>query len=249
MPRTYSQKRLIQGIYEGEYSKYALPEFLFEFTFEELIESVEKGFGGGTGDFLEGTTKEELANSFRLNINTFGGAKTFQEVDEMTKFLFNEKGFKLPFKEFMDIAKPLDDVFNKSWLKTELDTSFGQSQSAEQWVRFDEDKDIFPLLQYQTADDERVRHSHAQWDNLIFPVDHPFWDTRNPLNGYNCRCRVIQLSEGKASKYKGVESNKEKVFADNAGKSGKIFTDKHPYYKVKKEDQPLTKNNFGLGFK
>lgn len=243
----YSQNRIIEGVYSGEYSKYKLPEELFLYTYENLMSEVKKGFGEDV-EFEPGSTREKLFDDFNFNVNTFSGAKTFQEISDMSKFVFDEKGFKISFKQFKELAKPLDDTFNKVWLRTERDTSFGQAQSAESWLQYDAEKEIFPYLKYQTVDDERVRHDHAAWDNLVFPVEHEFWDTRMPLNGYNCRCRVIQLTEGETSSLKGVPKNEEKEFENNAGKTGEIFTSKHPYYKVKKEDLPLTKNNFGLGF-
>jgi len=244
---TYSQKKLLAGIFSGDYSKFNLPDFLFLFTFEELLEEVNKGFGEASA-FAEGSVRRGYADAFRFNMNTFSGAKTFQEVNNLSRLVFTEEGFKRPFAEFRELAAPVDDTYNKTWLKTEQDTTFGPAQGAEHWVEIEEDKEILPFLQYQTADDERVRHEHAQWDNLTFPVDHEFWDTRMPVNDFNCRCRVIQLSEGKTSKLKGVPENSSSVFNNNVGKTREIFTESHPYYKVSAEDQPLTKNNFGLGF-
>ena len=246
MAKTYSQKGLIEGIHAGEYSKFNLPRDLFEFTYNELVEEVEKVFGEKIS-FPEDDEREEIVKSLKANLAQFSGAKTFTEVNEISKFLFDSEGFKLSFKDFQEIVKPIDDKFNKVWLKTEQDTSFGQSQSADSWLQYEKEKDIFPLLKYQTADDERVRHEHAAWDNKVFPVDHEFWDTRMPLNGYNCRCRVIQLREGKESTFKGVQENTDKQFQKNPGKSGEIFTKKHPYFKVKRGDKNLTRNNYGLG--
>lgn len=246
MAKTYSQKELIEGIYSGEYSKFNLPRDLYEFTYNELVREVEKVFGKKV-EFPEDGDREEIVKQLKTNLAQFSGAKTFTEVNEISKFLFDSEGFKLPFKDFQEIVKPIDDKFNKVWLKTEQDTSFGQSQSADSWLQYDKEKDIFPLLKYQTAEDERVRHEHAEWDNKVFPVDHPFWDTRMPLNGYNCRCRVIQLRSGKQSTFKGVQENTDKQFQKNPGKSGEIFTKNHPYFKVKRGDKNLTRNNYGLG--
>jgi len=246
MVKTYSQKDLIEGIHSGKYSKFNLPRDLFEFTYNELVEEVEKVFGKGV-EFPEDEAREEIVRSLKANIAQFSGAKTFTEVNEISKFLFDSEGFKLPFKDFQEIVKPIDDKFNKVWLKTEQDTSFGQSQSADSWLQYDKEKELFPFLQYQTADDERVRHEHAAWDNLIFPVDHEFWNSRMPLNGYNCRCRVIQLRSGEQSTFKGVQENTDKLFQKNPGKSGEIFTKNHPYFKVKRGDKNLTRNNYGFG--
>lgn len=43
-------------------------------------------------------------------------------------------------------------------------------------------------FRYVTAGDHRVRHNHAKWHGVILPVDHPFWLTHFPPNGFNCRC-------------------------------------------------------------
>ena len=245
----YSQKRLLDDIYSGKVSKFNLPGYLFEYTFEALSDEVNKVFDKKPDlpDAPESIKRKEVVSALNANIARFSGAKTFQEVNDISKFLFDDKGFKMPFKQFEEIAKPVDDIYNKTWLKTEQDTSFGQAQSADSWLQYEDEEEIFPLLQYQTSDDERVRHDHAAWDNLIYPVGHSFWDTRMPLNGYNCRCRVIQLREGEESSTKGVPKNEDKPFQNNAGKTGEVFTDKHPYFKVKKKDQPLTRDNFGLG--
>jgi hypothetical protein len=46
-----------------------------------------------------------------------------------------------------------------------------------------------------TLDDAKVRRDHAQWHNLVLPVDDPFWTTRMPQNAYRCRCYVRQVSQ------------------------------------------------------
>lgn len=50
-------------------------------------------------------------------------------------------------------------------------------------------------MRYITKRDERVRASHAAWDNLTLPVDDPFWQTHWPPNGWRCRCRVNNMTQ------------------------------------------------------
>ena len=52
-----------------------------------------------------------------------------------------------------------------------------------------------PYLLYLTAGDSRVREDHARWNYLLLPVDHPFWNTHYPPNGWNCRCKVVSVNE------------------------------------------------------
>ncbi len=51
----------------------------------------------------------------------------------------------------------------------------------------------FPFWQYQTADDDRVRDSHAVLDGLVLPADSPFWEKHFPPWDWGCRCQVIPL--------------------------------------------------------
>jgi SPP1 gp7 family putative phage head morphogenesis protein len=50
-----------------------------------------------------------------------------------------------------------------------------------------------PYLRYSAILDDRVRPQHAAWHGTILPLDHPWWQTHYPPNGWNCRCKAIQL--------------------------------------------------------
>jgi len=43
--------------------------------------------------------------------------------------------------------------------------------------------------------DRRTRQTHLAVDGLVYPHDHPFWQTWYPPNGFACRCVVVTLSE------------------------------------------------------
>lgn len=238
MALTQSQlDKIFKGIHSGSIDLDNLPDELSAFTYGELIRFVETGFG--KLDSALKTTKMEL---YQGNISAFSGAKTFQEVKDLSNFVFTPDGAKRPFKEFKEFAGQINDKYNKVWLKTEQDTAFGVAQGADQWIDFEKDKDLFPMLQYQTSEDERVRPEHADWDGLKFPVDDSFWDTRMPVNGFNCRCTVIKLTEGAKSSKKGVPQNSSEQFSNNPGKVDYIFDPKkHPYFKHTKAEGPAFK--------
>lgn len=52
-----------------------------------------------------------------------------------------------------------------------------------------------PYFRYSTMRDDRVRPLHRRWHGLVLPVDHPFWQTRYPPNGWRCRCSVYGVSD------------------------------------------------------
>jgi len=232
-----SKKKLdeiFKGIHSGKISIDNLPKELSQFTYDELIKFVQQGFGD-----LNNELKVARMASYDNNIVAFSGAKTFQQVKDLNNFVLSPDGTKRPFKEYREFAQQINETYNVRWLKTEQDTAFGVSQSADQWLNIEAEKDLFPMLQYQTAADERVRHDHAQWDNIIRPVDDSFWDTRMPINGWNCRCTVIRLSEGESTSLRGVPKNEDAMFNENPGKVDYIFNEKkHPYFNHTRAEGP-----------
>ncbi|CAI86578.1 phage head morphogenesis protein [Pseudoalteromonas translucida] len=68
------------------------------------------------------------------------------------------------------------------------------ARAAGRWQQQARLKERRPYLLYLTAGDSRVRPDHNKWNYILLPVDHPFWDTHYPPNGYNCRCKVVSLN-------------------------------------------------------
>ncbi|WP_459199057.1 phage minor head protein [Ralstonia pseudosolanacearum] len=52
-----------------------------------------------------------------------------------------------------------------------------------------------PYWQYVAVMDGRTRPSHAALHGRVYRYDDPIWHYLFPPNGYNCRCRVVALSE------------------------------------------------------
>lgn len=84
--------------------------------------------------------------------------------------------------------------FNPPRLKLIFDTNTRMAYSAGLWERIERNKETHPYVRYITRRDERVRASHRDWNNLCLPVDHPFWHTHWPPNGWHCRCRVMSIT-------------------------------------------------------
>lgn len=92
-------------------------------------------------------------------------------------------------------------------LKLIYDINFRMAQTIDRWVRIQENKHLFPYLQYIAVLDERTRKEHRRWHNLILPVEHPFWKTHYPPNGWKCRCMVRQISAREAQANGGVSAD------------------------------------------
>jgi len=85
--------------------------------------------------------------------------------------------------------------FDANRLRLIYDVNTRTASAAGQWERFEKSKRAMPYLRYVTKRDEKVREQHRTWNNLVLPVDHPFWDTHTPPNGWRCRCTLTAMSQ------------------------------------------------------
>jgi SPP1 gp7 family putative phage head morphogenesis protein len=85
--------------------------------------------------------------------------------------------------------------FDDARLQLIYDVNLRQSYAAGRWANMQRNSKRLPLVMYRTMRDERVRASHARWDGVALPIDHPFWDAHYPPNGWRCRCTAFALSE------------------------------------------------------
>ncbi len=80
-------------------------------------------------------------------------------------------------------------------LKTIFDTNLRTSYAHGRWQRIQRLKDRMPYLRYVAVHDNRTRDQHRAWHGIVLPVDHPFWETHFPPNGWRCRCTVQQMDK------------------------------------------------------
>lgn len=133
------------------------------------------------------------------------------------------------FQEYNDFAEPRIRRHHGEWLETEYRLGVANTQQAIKWQDIEERKGALPMLRYVTARDERVRDSHALLHGATYPVDDPFWDKYYPPNGYNCRCTTQQVA-GPQRDAAGIPDDVPAPLQDNPGKSGRLFSRRHPYF-------------------
>lgn len=223
-------EKLVNDVYDGKVTRDKLPKNLYNAILAKLTEAMLSGLGeiaGGGGEIVAG---------FRTNLAVFSAAKTYQQVNDMSNFLFDADGIKRAFSDFKDAADQIFTVYNDAWLKTEYNTAIARSQAAADWVQIEAQAEALPLLRYSTVGDDRVRQDHVELEGIVRPVNDDFWLTYYPPNDWNCRCIVEQLEEGDApiTDIKGKTFDKpDKLFSNNPAKTQAIFDEKaHPYLKV-----------------
>ncbi len=93
-------------------------------------------------------------------------------------------------------------------LRIIYDTNIRMATAHGRWARIERLKEYMPYLRYSAVLDARTRPEHAAWHGTVLPVDHHWWKTHYPPNGWHCRCIVMQLSADDLDRY-GFEVSKD----------------------------------------
>lgn len=80
-------------------------------------------------------------------------------------------------------------------LATIFDVNIRVSKAQADWADFQAMKHLRPYLRYVGILDGNIRPLHRAWHGRILPVDHPWWKTHYPPNGWRCRCDALSISK------------------------------------------------------
>lgn len=75
------------------------------------------------------------------------------------------------------------------------DTNVRIARAAGRWEQIQRSKQSLPYLLYQLGPSKKHREQHAAWAGILLSVDDSFWQTHYPINGWNCKCWVRQISK------------------------------------------------------
>ncbi|BBP71881.1 hypothetical protein PHLH6_38850 [Pseudomonas sp. Seg1] len=88
-------------------------------------------------------------------------------------------------------------------LKTIYQTNLQSAYMAGRKTAMEQTTQTHPYWMFVAILDSKTRPSHRALHGQVYRHDDPIWQTIYPPNGYNCRCRVIALTEA-AVKRKGL---------------------------------------------
>lgn len=240
-------ERIVIGVYSGLITPQSLDLVTYQKVAEKLTNGVYNGFGKSLTDVAWNSPDYTMLNNLRNNVYVFSGAKQYHQVREMVDAIYDKDRIK-PFSEYKKTGTDIFKNYNENYLRAEYNAAISQSRSASMWMDIESNKELLPMLEYVTVGDGRVRPEHAMLDRIKRPVDDKFWNNYFPPNGWNCRCTTLQSDDTDKTSLKGFTQPKTvpPEFMMNAGKDKIVFSDKHPYFKVAKQDENLAANNFNM---
>ncbi|MBA6042842.1 phage minor head protein [Pseudomonas lactis] len=100
-------------------------------------------------------------------------------------------------------------------LKTIYQTNLQSAYMAGRKATMEETTDTHPYWMYVAILDGKTRPSHRALNGQVFRHDDPIWASIFPPNGFNCRCRVVALTEA-AVKRRGLRivSSEGRMFTE-----------------------------------
>lgn len=207
---------------------------------QQTLADLRTGLSEGVGkSFLNYDANAKRNLQLNQHLYRFSGAKTYQELAKMNFFLKD----KTSFADFKKEALKINDQYNKRYLETEFNTAKRSGEQATKWLKYQDQKELYPNLKYKTANDGRVREQHRNQQDIIKPIDDAFWLTWYPPNDFGCRCYVVQTDEKATS---GTpKENPSPGFNNNVGVSNMVFSEnEHPYFIFPAEDVVKIKASF-----
>lgn len=132
---------------------------------------------------------DELETVFNALSQAVEGEIGFDQFKEQCREIFERRGWTGVR------AWRVDNIFR---------TNVQSAYMAGRWKQVRAAAKTRPYGQYSAVNDRRTRPVHLAMHGVAYPLDHPFWDTWWPPNGFRCRCTVKTLSARQA-KNQGVE--------------------------------------------
>lgn len=161
------------------------------------------------------------------NLVDFSIAEEFQMVNELPDEIdLND----------MDKYEEICEKYNFTYANQENKDVLYAASIASWWI----DIPSNTIITYMTQGDERVRASHLSLEGLSFPKNEFPSDLIPPID-YACRCYLMSngFESHVLASLKKAYSSKivNPIFSESLATSGRIFSDKHPYFKI-----PLNKH-------
>lgn len=224
---------------KGNYNAQDIQEYsqLIDATNDVFQNALKKGVG-------DNVIPAKMKQALDEDIFVFSALKTHAQLFEASRLLQTEDGKVKSFNAFSnDVAKIKAD-YNQSYLEAEYQFAQSSAQQAANWADIEENKGRYNL-QYRTANDDRVRDSHALLNGVTLPAEDAFWNEYYPPNGWRCRCVAVEVLKDKyptddsvAAIEKGQKAtsqigkdgkNRLEIFRFNPGKQKVVFPPNHPY--------------------
>ena len=219
------------NIYKGEMDiDHEVEEHLFQEASKIFRDAIDEGYANAAEENAP-LPEEAFREAILHSADVFSAFRTHRMQKDIAAQLLDSKGQLKPFSKFVKDVSPYIEHRNRAWLQTEYDTAVIRAQNAAEWKMFEQEKDVYPNLEWIQSTSPDPGADHMIFWGTIRPVDDAFWNEHRPGDRWNCKCELRQTdknatavpeSDGKSDAARGLETN--------PAKAEELFSQKHPYY-------------------
>ncbi|MCL2282922.1 MAG: phage minor head protein [Fibromonadales bacterium] len=142
---------------------------------------------------VAGAMRDDILSDFRGAIEkAIASGSTLQEFRKTYNGIADKWAADDPGFREKRTGKSYDAWRSKVIYSTNMATAYAAGRESQ--MRDPVMKDIWQHARYRSMMDGRERPEHALWNNVVLPINDPWWSTHTPPNGWNCRCWVEPVS-------------------------------------------------------
>jgi hypothetical protein len=201
---------------------------LFNITYNALLSGITQGYG----EIQYGMPDQIFLEKLQVSAKYFAARKTALQVSQLRELLIKPDGTRMAWSEFKKAAKPIVGNYNKTWLKTEYDTTIRVARAARQWQDFERTADLFPNLEYRQTVSATPRPEHLRYVGIIRPITDSFWDYHTPPISWGCKCSLKNVDKPQTEVPLDINTTDpvEPALQNNAARTGQLFDIKKTAY-------------------
>ncbi len=196
-----------------------------------LWEGVLKGYGYNVEDLQYDSPDQNMLLNLQSNVYAFAGAKTWHQMQHLTKALIDPETNKIrSFREFKIEADKINKWYSKTALNAEYNTAIAGAQMASKWVEIQEQGD--PMLEFDAVMDGQTTDLCRSLNGVTLPSSDPFWQQYYPPNHFACRS-TVRITYGRTPTDRSTIVYPDKMpdmFKTNLAQTGVIFPPNHSYW-------------------
>lgn len=223
-------EKALREIYDSKFDpETMIQEDIFRATWQTFNNALDKGL-----EMSDNTVTDEFKRQLRHNNAVFSAFRTHRMQNDIAHQLLDEDGKLKSFSRFKKDTEHITSHHVNAWLRTEYDTAVIRAHQAADWVRFREEADVLPNLEWIQSTSPTPGLDHRRYWGVTLPVDHPFWSEHRPGDRWNCKCR-LEATDREADitapdeEETGKNDRPAPGLENNPADDGKIFSDRHPY--------------------
>lgn len=218
-----SRQAIIDDFFNG-YKNTIHPDLYAAFS-----STLRKAVSGVFGNDPENRFSD-LKDKLISNVSRFAAYKAYHCSRVIDRQRATEDGELVSKKEFEELANKVISTYNR-WQAAEYNTAVTRARTAKQFTVFNEPHNVrlFPCLRWIPSRSVEQRDEHKPFYNLVLPKDHPFWQSNQPGNLWNCKCDWEETNAQQSKGYPKTKINSQGL-EGNPATTGEVFTDRHTYF-------------------